>query len=351
MAEPGKQVFVALSGGVDSSVAAALLLEAGFHCAAVFMITNDRFDAAQASAEKTAGKLHIRLHILDLRKDFEQILDYFCTQYEMGRTPNPCVFCNRIIKFGKLLDFARANGAAMLATGHYAKVFTGKDGIGVYAADDSAKDQSYVLAMLDKKILRHIILPMGIYSKQQTQQMAARFGLDFEHQQESQEICFIPDNNYAAIVEQRSPQSVKTGNIVDTSGNVLGRHNGVHNFTIGQRRGCRVAMGTPWYVVAVDAETNTVTLGPKEQVLHKKLKASGVNWLVAQPKAAFRAIVKIRYNDTGTAATVTPEGDGVIVEFDQAVSAVTPGQLAAFYVQQDNDKQLTGGAWIDEPLN
>ena len=205
--------------------------------------------------------------------------------------------------------------------------------------------------MLDKKILPHIILPMGIYSKQQTRQMAARFGLDFQNQQESQEICFIPDNNYAAIVEQRSPQSAKPGNIVDTSGNVLGKHNGVHNFTIGQRKGCRVAMGTPWYVVAVDAETNTVTLGPKEQVLHKKLKASGVNWLVDKPKAAFWAIVKIRYNDTGSTATVTPEGDGVIVKFDQPVSAVTPGQLAAFYVQRDNDKQLTGGAWIDEPLN
>lgn len=351
MAEPGKQVFVALSGGVDSAVAAALLLEEGFHCAAVFMITNDRFDAAQANAEKTARKLHIRLHILDLRKDFERILDYFCAQYGMGRTPNPCVFCNRIIKFGKLWDFARANGAAMLATGHYAKVFTGKDGIGVYAADDSAKDQSYVLAMIDRKILPHIILPMGIYSKQQTLQMAGGFGLDLEHCRPSQEICFIPDNNYPAVVEQRCPQSVKPGNIVDTAGNVLGKHNGVHNFTVGQRRGCRVAMGTPWYVVAVDAETSTVTLGPKQEVMHKKLKASQVNWLVDQPKAAFRATVKIRYNDTGTAATVTPEGDGVIVEFDRPVSAITPGQLAAFYVQQDNDKQLTGGAWIDQALN
>ncbi len=343
-----KKVFVALSGGVDSSTAAALLLQNGFDCAGVFMITSDESRGAQADAEEAAGKLGIKLHVLDLRSDFERILDYFCSEYKRGRTPNPCVFCNRYIKFGKLWDFARGNGARLLATGHYARIIEDSDNAGLYEAANGAKDQSYVLSMIDKDILPYVILPMGGYSKDQTREMAAKFGLGTEEGQESQEICFIPNDDYVAVLERRCPELVRRGNIVDSSGNILGEHNGVHRFTIGQRRGLRVAMGKPYYVVKIDAESNTVTLGPKEEVTQRQLQATGVNWLTSEPVSAFRAKVKIRYNDRGASATVSPQDNGVFVEFDEPLAAITPGQLAVFYVQEGNSNRVVGGGWIEK---
>lgn len=346
-----KKVFVALSGGVDSSASAALLLKAGFDCSGVFMITNEQAGSARTNAEKTAGKLGIKLHILDLRRDFEKILDYFCSEYKKGRTPNPCVFCNRYIKFGKLWDFARDNGAELLATGHYARIIKHNGQVGLYEGIKPAKDQSYVLSMIDKDILPYILLPMGERSKEQTRELASNLGLEAAKNPESQEICFIPDNDYTVILEQRCPELVRKGNIVDSSGKVLGEHNGVHRFTIGQRRGLGVAMGKPYYVVKIDAETNTVTLGPKEEVMHKRLRATEVNWLTSEPASAFRAKVKIRYNDTGASAMVTPEKDGVNVEFDEPNSAITPGQLTVFYVQEGQNNRVVGGGWIESAAN
>jgi len=343
-----KKVFVALSGGVDSSTAAALLCQNGFDCAGVFMITSDESRSAQADAEEAAGRLGIKLYVLDLRSDFERILDYFCSEYKRGRTPNPCVFCNRYIKFGKLWDFAQSNGAQLLATGHYAKIIEHNNNVGLYEAANGAKDQSYVLSMIDKDVLPYIILPMGGYSKDQTREMAAKFGLGTEERQESQEICFIPNDDWVAVLEQRCPEVVRKGNIIDSNGNILGEHNGVHRFTIGQRRGLRVAMGKPYYVVKIDAESNTVTLGPKEEVMQRQLQATGVNWLTSEPVSAFRAKVKIRYNDGGASATVSPQDNGVFVEFDEPLAAITPGQLAVFYVQEGNISRVVGGGWIEK---
>ena len=351
MASAKKKVFVALSGGVDSSTSAALLLEAGFDCSGVFMITNAQADKAQADAEKTAGKLGIKLYILDLRSDFERILDYFCSEYTKGRTPNPCVFCNRYIKFGKLWDFARDHGAQLLATGHYARTLKHNGETGIYEGAQPAKDQSYVLSMMNKNILPNIVLPMGERSKKQTRELAAKFGLETVHNAESQEICFIPDDDYVSLLEQRCPELVRKGNIVDSSGKVLGEHNGVHRFTIGQRRGLGVAMGKPYYVVKIDAETNTITLGPKEEVMHRHLQATGVNWLIREPDLAFRAKIKIRYNDAGASGIVSPEKDSVAVEFDEPISAVTPGQLAVFYIQEGLYNRVVGGGWIDNASN
>ena len=348
MAAERKKVFVALSGGVDSSTAAALLNQNGFNCAGVFMITCDESHYAQVDAEQLCEKLGIKLYVLDLRRDFERILDYFCSEYRKARTPNPCVLCNRYIKFGKLWDFARNNGAGLLATGHYARILEHNNNIGLYESLNAAKDQSYVLSMINKEILPYLILPMGNYSKDQTRKMAAKFGLGTEHKVESQEICFVPDDDYVALLEQRCPELVRKGNIVDTSGKVLGEHNGVHRFTIGQRRGLRVAMGKPYYVVKIDDESNTVTLGPKEEVMHSKLWATGANWLSEKPVASFRAKVKIRYNDKGTPARISPQGNSVAVEFDEPNSAITPGQLAAFYVQEGKNSRLIGGGWIDK---
>ena len=351
MASKKKKVFVALSGGVDSSTTGALLCEEGFDCAGVFMITNEQFEDAQADAEKAARTLGIKLHILDLRSEFEQILDYFCSEYKKGRTPNPCVFCNRDIKFGKLWEFSRDNGAEMLATGHYARIIKQNGDVGLYEAAIADKDQSYVLSMIDKNILPHIILPMGERTKEQTRELAAKFGLEAVNKPESQEICFIPDDNYTALLEQRHPELIRKGNIVDSSGKVLGEHNGVHRYTIGQRRGLGVAMGRPYYVTTIDARTNTVTLGPKEEVMHRQLRATGVNWLTSKPTSLFRAKVKIRYNDTGASSTVTPENDDVTVEFDEPNSAITPGQLAVFYVQEEDKSRVVGGGWIDSAAN
>jgi tRNA-specific 2-thiouridylase len=347
MASKKKKVFVALSGGVDSSTTGALLCENGFDCAGVFMITSEQSHSAQADAETAAGTLGIKLYILDLRSEFEQILEYFCSEYKKGRTPNPCVFCNRYIKFGKLWEFARDNGAELLATGHYARIIRHKDDVGLYEATRGAKDQSYVLSMIDKGILPYIILPMGERSKEQTRELAAKFGLEAVKKPESQEICFIPDDNYTALLEQRHPELIRKGTIVDSSGKVLGEHNGVHRFTIGQRQGLGVAMGKPYYVSTIDAETNTVILGPKEEVMHRELRATGVNWLTSKPASPFRAKVKIRYNDTGAASTVTPENNDVTVEFDKPNSAITPGQLAVFYVQEEDKSRIVGGGWID----
>jgi len=347
MAGKRKKVFVALSGGVDSSTAAALLRQNGFDCAGVFIVTNDESRGSQADAEEAAGKLGIKLYVLDLRSDFERILDYFCSEYERGRTPNPCVICNRYIKFGKLWDFARDNGAQLLATGHYARIIEHNNKVGLYEAANGAKDQSYALAMIDKDILAYVIFPMGGYSKEQTREMAAKFGLGTEKRRESQEICFIPNGDWGGVLERRCPELVRKGNIVDTSGKILGEHNGVHRFTIGQRRGLRVAMGKPYYVIKIDAESNTVTLGAKEEVMQRQLKATGVNWLTSEPVSAFRARVKIRYNDGGASATVLPAGDGVFVEFDEPLAAITPGQLAVFYVQEGNGSRVAGGGWIE----
>jgi len=217
----------------------------------------------------------------------------------------------------------------------------------LYEAANPSKDQSYVLAMIRKDMLPNVILPMGDYSKDQTRQMATKFGLSTAQSSESQEICFIPNDDYVAVLEQRCPELVRKGNIIDSSGKVLGEHKGVHRFTIGQRRGLRVAMGRPYYVTKIDADSNTVTLGPKEEVMHNKLRATNINWLIDEPTSSFRAKVKIRYNSKGTPATVIPEDNHVLVEFDEPVSAITPGQLAAFYIQEGKNPRLIGGGWID----
>ncbi|MGD9109480.1 MAG: tRNA 2-thiouridine(34) synthase MnmA [Phycisphaerales bacterium] len=342
----GKRVCVALSGGVDSSTAAAILLERGYNCFGAFIISCEQAAESSIKARKIADELGIELHILDLQKDFEQILEYFCSEYKRGRTPNPCVYCNRFIKFGKLLSFAQSKGADYLATGHYAKIIKNKNQQWLYAAD-TVKDQSYALAMIRRDVLEHLLLPLGDYDKEQIREMAKQLKLSSAKREESQEICFIPDDDYAAALEQRCPEVARQGKIVNSKGNILGQHNGVHKFTIGQRRGLRVAMGVPYYVVGLDAETNTVILGPKEELMHRRLSASEVNWLIDEPHKPFCATVKTRYNDNGKVAKVYPKSDVVEIEFDELVAAITPGQLAVFYISQGRNSRVAGGGWIN----
>ncbi len=343
-----RNVVVALSGGVDSSVAAALLLESGYDVQGVYMITCEQGRHAQGEAEEVAKRLGIKLTVLDLRSDFAQILSYFFSEYVRARTPNPCVTCNRLVKFGKLWEFAQQAGAELLATGHYARVRDHDGEVGLYQGANLAKDQSYALSMIHRDVLRHVMLPMGEHSKEQARQIARRLALGTEAKAESQEICFIPDDDYVALLEQQHPELVRRGNIVDSSGKILGTHQGVHRYTIGQRRGLRVAMGRPFYVVGLDAASNTVVLGPKEEVMHRRLTAGQANWLMDPPATSFRATVKIRYNDRGKPATVRHAGQRVEVEFDEPNMAITPGQLAVFYVDPENLRRVVGAGWIEE---
>jgi tRNA-specific 2-thiouridylase len=342
-----KKVFVAMSGGVDSSTAAALLLKAGLDCAGLFMITNNHAHRAQMDAEKVCRKLGMELHIVDLRSDFEAIISYLCDEYADGRTPNPCVRCNRIIKFGKLWEYAKLKGGGFIATGHYAQIMETGGENGLYEAKEPAKDQSYVLSMIDRKMLDCIILPMGTYDKQTSRRLAGEFKLGVEAKEESQELCFLPDGDYVGLVECRRPEISRHGKIVDTKGHILGEHSGVYHYTIGQRRGLGVALGQPAYVVKIDLSTSTVTLGSKDDLLSKSLRATDVNWLIDKPSGSFRAKVKIRYNHAGQMGEVVPDGDSVIVEFEEPVSAITPGQAAVFYIPENHHWRVAAGAWID----
>lgn len=343
----GKKVYVAMSGGVDSSTAAALLIEAGCICSGIFMIVHDHAQQHCDDAQKISKDLGIPFEALDLREDFKSVLNYFSSQYKQARTPNPCVFCNQTIKFGKLFDYVRSKGADFFATGHYASIHRSESGAFLYAGT-TEKDQSYALSMINRNILPYLIFPLGDFDKAKTRQTAKNIGISVSDKADSQEICFIPDNDYAGKLQQLSPEVIKTGKIVDSSGKVLGEHSGIHNFTIGQRRGVRVAMGTPWYVTKLDSKTNTVTLGPGDELVHKSLIASNPNWLIDTPKEPFAAKIKIRYNHKAVSGTVYPQGDLVKIEFDQALRAITPGQLAVFYLDEQDGQKVAGGAWIDK---
>jgi len=351
MTSSAKKVVVALSGGVDSSAAAALLLEEGFDCTGVFLITSDHGRHAQKEASDVARRLGIELRILDVRPQFEHILDYFCDEYGRGRTPNPCVLCNRLIKFGRLWQFTREIGASFLATGHYARIAKHNGEPGLYESADLAKDQSYVLSMIDRDVLHHVLLPLGQRCKSEARRIARRLELGTDEKEESQEICFVPDDAYAAFIEQRRPALSREGQIVDSSGKLLGKHQGIHRYTIGQRRGLGVAMGQPYYVTRLDAATNTVVLGPKPEVMHRTLTAGNVNWLTDRPLSSFPATVKVRYNSPGKPAIITPAEDTARVEFEDPIAAITAGQLAVFYVNENDKRRVAGAGWIDKVGN
>jgi tRNA-specific 2-thiouridylase len=351
-----------MSGGVDSSVAAWLLREQGYECVGLFMRVGAEAQedacatgrhqgccsAADAlDARVVAGRLGIPFYALNFRDEFEQIIDYFADEYAGGRTPNPCVVCNRDLKFGKLFNYAEAVGAEYVATGHYARVEEQDSAWRLRRAVDAQKDQSYVLFPLRRELLGRVLLPLGGLTKSEVRRIAESIGLRVHDKPDSAEICFVPDRDYARVVRARRPEAFEAGEVRDESGSVLGTHGGVGQFTIGQRRGLGIAAGHPVYVTSINVPDRTVVLGERESLLSRRLEARAMNWLVERPSAPVRASAQIRYQHRAAAATVHPRGEDMCeVVFDEPQSAVTPGQAVVLY---DGDAVL-GGGWIERAM-
>ncbi len=353
------RVVVAMSGGVDSSVAACLLHEQGYDVVGLFMRVGVEAppeanpasgrnhqgccSAADAGdARFVAGKLGIPFFALNFEKDFDELIDYFADEYAAARTPNPCVMCNHKLKFGKVADYADAVGAQYIATGHYARVCREGGQTALLRAVDQRKDQSYVLFGLRPQVLDRVMFPIGHLNKDEVRAEARRFGLPVSDKPDSVDICFVPDRDYARVVRERRPDAFTEGDVVDEKGQVVGRHEGIGHFTVGQRRGLGIAMGLPIYVTGVSAESNTITVGQRDSLRKSTVSADRVSMLAPTPEC-FRARVKIRYLHTPADATVTLEdNDRCQVVFDEPQSAPTPGQAIVFY---DGDRVL-GGGWI-----
>ena len=352
-------VAVAMSGGVDSSVTAAILLERGYSVVGLTMklweydtVGGNLYSESSCcslegihDAARVADQLGIPHYVVDVHEAFEkQVIRNFIEEYRRGRTPNPCVLCNVLTKWDLLRLKGKALGAKYFATGHYARVRfnPATRRYELLRALDKGKDQSYALWALRQEQLADTLLPLGDLTKDATRKLAERLGLRTASKPDSQEICFVPDNDYRRFLRERG-EPERVGEIVDTEGNVLGHHRGYTGFTIGQRRGLGIAVGRPVYVVDIDPVRNRVVVGDREELLSRGLVASGVNW-VALPglEEPVRAWVKIRYRDRGSWATLHPgeEPGTVRVEFDEPQPAVTPGQSAVFY---DGDRVLGGG--------
>jgi tRNA-specific 2-thiouridylase len=351
------RVAIAMSGGVDSSVAAALLVDAGHDVVGVSMriCGAEQGDGRAGTcctiddlhdARRVARQLGIPHHMVDLGRRFaDVVIGDFVAEYARGRTPIPCAHCNSQLKFSALVEQAVGLDAAWIATGHYARVT--RDDAGVFhlwrGADDR-KDQTYFLFALTQSQLARAMFPVGALSKDEVRRIALERELQVAEKPDSQEICFVPDGDYAAFVERRLPAD-RAGLVVDSAGRVVGRHDGVHRFTIGQRKGLGIASGEPLYVLRLDAGNKLVIVGPRQALEQSVLTASGVTWTAgAEPDGALEADVQIRSRHAASPARVDLIGPRrVRVEFDAPQSAVTPGQAAVFF----RGDELLGGGWID----
>lgn len=357
-----QKVVIGMSGGVDSSVAAYLLVKAGYEVIGVTMqIWDSQISpgetesggysertccslSAVEDARRVASRLDIPFYVLNFKEIFtKEVVEYFTASYIEGETPNPCILCNNKVKFQALLNKGQAMGAGFIATGHFA--IKGYDStVGRYTLSrgkDLHKDQSYVLFGLSQEQLAQALFPLGDLSKEEVRQIARAEQLPTAEKAESQEICFIPDNDYGRFLRERRPESIQPGEIVDTKGRVLGRHQGVSFYTIGQRKGLGIAAPQPLYVVDLLPAERRVVVGTADQVYREGAHVAQVNWVsIPAPTEKIKALVKIRYSATPTPALIEPKGDGVYVRFDEPQRAVTPGQAMVFY---DGDLLLGGG--------
>ena len=340
----GRKVAVALSGGVDSAVAATLLQRQGLDLLGVHLRLS-HLAPPPDRVEVLARYLGIPLTVLDLQAEFaREVLDYFVSEYVRGRTPNPCVRCNAAIKFGYLWEFLKKGGVTHLATGHYARLNL-DDAPGLFRGVDRRKDQSYFLSRLPVSLLPNLLFPLGQMTKEEVRRLAREAGLPVrENQPESMELCFIPTGGYRDFLKARRGIEGYPGDFVDPQGRLLGRHRGVESYTVGQRRGLGIPAGEPFYVIDIQPETNRVVLGHREELLSPGLTASGMNWLITPPTGEIEAAAVIRYRHPGVLARITPQGGGSVkVAFATPQSAVAPGQAVAFY---DRDRVL-GCGWIE----
>lgn len=342
-----------MSGGVDSSVCAILLKAEGFEVIGITMQiwaqskgTNSCCGVeAIDDARRVAHQLNIAHYVVNFRDIFQKkVITDFCQEYKSGRTPNPCIRCNQYIKFGYLLQRARQLDAFYIATGHYAKIeFNPKQKKYLLKkGQDQKKDQSYVLYLMNQQQLSRTLLPLGKLTKVKVREIARKNGLSVAEKPESQEICFVPDNDYGAFLKQQMPRIAKPGPIINKEGEVIGKHKGIIFYTVGQRKGMGIAAKQPLYVVSIDKKSNTIVAGKKEQVYSSELIANDLNFIADKaPKLPFRAKVKIRYLHPAATAVIRLEGkDKVRVKFNQPQWAITPGQAVVFY---DRDTVIGGG--------
>ena len=345
------KVAAAMSGGVDSSLAAALLAEQGHEVVGLFMqMVGDSPRSSlvpwdPADAQRAADHLGIPLHVLDFEAQLDAVIAYFCAEYDRGRTPNPCVVCNKWSKFGRLVSVARGLGCEKLATGHYVRLDRADGRWRLRRGLDASKDQSYALGGLQQGQLARALFPLGELHKDAVRQMARDRGLPVCERPESQDICFLPDRDHTALLRERLGARIQPGPILDTAGTVVGEHPGCQCFTIGQRRGLGVALGTPRYVVRIDRAANAVVIGTRDEVLCRTLTVSQLNWVSIPPQTEpFAAAVQIRYRHTPAPARVEPGPNCTArITFTHPQPAVTPGQLAALY----HHPTLLAAAWID----
>ncbi|MHC4934767.1 MAG: tRNA 2-thiouridine(34) synthase MnmA [Planctomycetota bacterium] len=353
-----KRVLVAMSGGVDSSAAAYLLQKQGYDVIGAFLRLGEGGHAAEKSkacctvedaidARRVADRLGIPFYSFNYAGNFKRIIDYFVDEYRDGRTPNPCARCNQWIKFDTFHELARDLGAGHVATGHYARIVSGESGPRLARGLDASKDQSYFLASVPYRVLEECLFPVGGLEKSEVRALAAEAGLPVAQKGESQEICFVPNDDYRLVLRKHAPEVLAEGAIVDEEGRRVGTHDGYAGFTVGQRRGLGVAAGEPRYVIRTDRRSNEVVIGPRSSLERDRFRVSEMNWLLPEPPPLpLGCTVQIRYRGEPSPCEVTARPDGTLdVRLRDPRFAIAAGQVAAFY---DGDV-IIGGGWIEPP--
>lgn len=339
-----RKILLEMSGGLDSCASAQLLINNGYEVVGCMMHLHDSpdFDNDLRVAKSVAKQLKIEFQVVDYREKFQQeVISYFIDTYKEAKTPNPCIVCNQRMKFGIVFELAKKLNCDHIATGHYARIVREANKFELHKAKDLNKDQSYVLHFLDQEKLSKIIFPLGEYTKDEVRELARASALPCADKPESQDICFIEDKNYAEFIQKNSDYKPNPGKVVDTKGNILGEHDGLINYTIGQRKGLGIAGGDPLYVLSLNKDSNEVVLGTKEETFANEVCVSNFSWISGNaPTNKFECQAKLRYRQTPKDCLAKVDENSVILEYTEGIDSVTPGQFAVLY---DGNRVLGGG--------